>query len=181
MENIFQTTDQIAWIPTIITLLLTIISALISYKSWRSSVKSALESESNWREKLMDVASTANVGMNELLRIRASQRYKKNDEKKKGRTLSLTNKAQAANILWDKTYELYEKYNLSVIHNETKSIKSQEIEIQPDDQNQIRDIAIALLKYDYLNRNQEDSNEKDYSEFLTWLIDEKRWKKTENK
>ena len=64
MENIFQTTDQIAWIPTIITLLLTIISAPISYKSWRSSVKSALESESNWREKLMDVASTANVGMN---------------------------------------------------------------------------------------------------------------------
>ena len=56
MENIFQTIGQIAWIPTIINLFLTMISARISYNSWRSSVKSALESESNWREKLMDVA-----------------------------------------------------------------------------------------------------------------------------
>ena len=66
-------------------------------------------------------------------------------------------------------YELYEKYILKQCNEE---------EITPEDQIKIRDLAIALLKYDFIKRGDNDNlryfknkreRKRDYEELSIWV------------
>lgn len=167
-------------VVSVVSLLVSLISAgtsiitvIISNKSRKETVKSALEAESNWREHLLDVASNANIDINDLLRLRASQRYKKSDKSLVDVSTFDRDKEKAANILWVETNKLYKEYVIDGSTGSTAIIK--------EDQIKIRDLAIALLKFDYLNRDVKGYNPEAYTEFLNWLIHEKEWVDTLNK
>lgn len=144
-----------------------IISFYIAQKTIKSSLKSSLESEATWREKLMDVASAEEIGRGHLLRLRASQRYCVN-EKQYSQTCD--NKGDEVRyIIWNYTDELYKIYILNK--------KELNKKIKFEDQNRIRNLAIALLKYDYIKRGDNNKNnnkkEKEYKELYDWMNSER--------
>ena len=111
----------------------------------------------------MKVASSFELETKHLLRLRASQRYQyanidKNDKSNKKEDVTVRDKNGFA------TYDLYEKYILTPCKYK---------EITNEDQRRIRDLAIALLKYDFIKRGDNDNlryfkskreREKDYKE-----------------
>lgn len=152
----------------IIAIIVSILSVLANIYILKKNSKAALRAESSWREELMKVASSFEIKTKHLLRLRASQRYQyanidKSDESDKKDDETVRDKIGNA------TYELYEKYILKQCHEE---------EITPEDQIKIRDLAIALLKYDFIKRGDNDNlryfknkreREKDYKELSIWI------------
>ncbi|STO01071.1 Uncharacterised protein [[Eubacterium] infirmum] len=155
-------------LTNIIALTGSILSVLANIYILKKNSKAALRAESSWREELMKVASSFELERKHLLRLRASQRYQyanidKSDEYDKKYDITVRDKIGNA------TYDLYEKYIL-------KQYKDKKI--TPEDQIKIRDLAIALLKYDFIKRGDNDNlryfknkrkREKEYKELSIWI------------
>lgn len=152
----------------IIAIIVSILSVLANIYILKKNSKAALRAESSWREELMKVASSFELETKHLLRLRASQRYQyanidKSDKSNKNEDVTVRDKIGFA------TYDLYEKYMLTPCKYK---------EITKEDQRKIRDLAIALLKYDFIKRGDNDNlryfknkreREKDYKELSIWI------------
>lgn len=183
-KGITNSDEKETLIKTIVTLIGIIVAFLSGMYTTMKSNKATLSSESLWREGLMNVASKEKIGKDDLLRLRASQRYsyakKKADAKQKAddttKSDSSTNKD--SNSIGDKvrnkighiTNELY----IRCILNEK--------ELSKKDVNTIRNLAIALLKYDYIKRGdnvklthyiiRELEEDDEYANLLNWINNE---------
>lgn len=148
----------------IITIIVSILSVLANIYILKKNSQAALRAETSWREELMKVASSSKPETDHLLRLRASQRYQyanidKKDESDKKDDETVRDKIGNA------TYELYEKYILKQCEGN---------DITDEDQIKIRDLAIALLKYDFIKRGDNDNlrflkRKRDYDELLDWI------------
>lgn len=67
----------------ILSLVSAVIGALMTIKSQekiaKKQLKDSLDSKSEWRKKLYDTASKADIDLNDIYRLRASLRYKPNN------------------------------------------------------------------------------------------------------
>lgn len=160
----------------IVTLITVIVALLTAVYTTMKSNKSDLSAESLWREELMNVASKEKIGKEDLLRLRASQRYSYAKKKADHTTKEDSNKNKdSSNNIGDEvrnkighmTNELY----IRCILNGKKLSKK--------DVNTIRNLAIALLKYDYIKRGdnvklthyiiRELEEDDEYSNLLNWI------------
>ena len=162
-------------IVTTITVIVAFITA--AYTSMKSN-KAHLSAESLWSEELFNVASKNKIYRRDLLRLRASQNYKYAKQNKYNRDDEPEkNYVNIGNQVRDKignlTNVLYNKYILT---------KSETVEISFEDQNTIRNLAIALLKYDYIKRGDnvklahyiisELEEDGEYKDLLEWINNE---------
>lgn len=163
-------TNIITLIGSVLALTGSILSVLANIYILKKNSKAALRAETSWREELMKIASSSELERNHLLRLRASQRYRyanidKSDESYKKDENTVRGKIGKA------TYELYEKYFIK---------QCEDNKITPEDQIKIRDLAIVLLKYDFIKRGDndkliynknknKDKREKEYGELLNWI------------
>ena len=165
---------------TIVTLIGIIVAFLSGMYTTMKSNKATLSSESLWREELMNVASKDKIEKEDLLRLRASQRYsytkkktahvQKNDSDAKEEPNTKNSGDEVRNKIGHITNELY----LRCILNGKK--------IDKKDVNTIRNLAIALLKYDYIKRGdnvklthyiiRELEEDYEYRNLLNWINNE---------
>ena len=157
----------------IVTLITVIVAFLTAVYTTMKSNKSDLSAESLWRKELMNVASKKEIGIDDLLRLRASQNYKyankpNGDDKPEKPYINTGYKVR--DKIGKATNDLYNKYIFP---------KSETVEISFEDQNAIRNLSIALLKYDYIKRGdnvklthyiiRELEEDNEYQNLLNWI------------
>lgn len=169
----------------LVTLITVIVALLTAVYTTISSNKSNLSAESLWRKELMNVSSKNEICIDDLLRLRASQNYKYANKHNRDDELE-KNYINAGYEVRDKigkmTNDLYNRYIFT---------KSETVEISFEDQNTIRDLSIALLKYDYIKRGdnvklthyiiRELEEDKEYQNLLNWINKEIEVDKHKNK
>ena len=157
----------------LVTLITVIVALLTAVYTTMKSNKSDLSAESLWRKELMNVSSKNKICIDDLLRLRASQNYKYAN-KHNGDDELEKNYINAGYEVRDKigkvTNDLYNKYIF---------IRSETVEISFEDQNTIRNLSIALLKYDYIKRGdnvklthyivRELEEDDEYTNLLNWI------------
>ena len=157
----------------LVTLITVIVALLTAVYTTMKSNKSDLSAESLWRKELMNVSSKNKICIDDLLRLRASQNYKYAN-KHNGDDELEKNYINAGYEVRDKigkvTNDLYNKYIF---------IRSETVEISFEDQNTIRNLSIALLKYDYIKRGdnvklthyiiRELEEDNEYQNLLNWI------------
>lgn len=157
----------------IVTLITVIVAFLTAAYTTMKSNKSDLSAESLWREELMNVASKNKIERCDLLRLRASENYKYANKHNGDYELE-KNYINAGYEVRDKigkaTNDLYNKYIFT---------ESETVEISFEDQNTIRNLSIALLKYDYIKRGdnvklthyiiRELEEDDEYTNLLNWI------------
>lgn len=160
----------------IVTLITVIVAFLTAVYTTMKSNKSDLSAESLWRKELMNVASKNKINRCDLLRLRASQNYKYAN-KHNGDDELEKKYINAGYEVRDKigkvTNYLYNKYNKYIF------TKSETVEISFEDQITIRNLSIALLKYDYIKRGdnaklthyifRELEEDNEYQNLLNWI------------
>lgn len=172
-EDIVTPDGKSTLIETIVTLVSIIIAFLSGVYTTVKSNKATLSSESLWREELMNVASKKKIGIDDLLRLRASQNYKYANKYIRGNKLEkyyINTGDEVRDKIGNATNDLYNKYIFT---------KSEIEEISSEDQNTIRNLAIALLKYDYIKRGdnvklthyiiRELEEDDEYTNLLDWI------------
>ena len=161
----------------IIRISLTFFGIIITILKFNETIRASLRAESSWREELFNISSSFKVDKNHLLCLRAHQRFNYAHIK----MCKISKKEYGDHEYGDKvrdqigeaTYLLYEKYILGF--GKYKKITS-------EDQNKIRNLAIALLKYDFIKRGDNDNSihflpkSKDkrndaYKELSEWIDD----------
>ena len=182
-EEIATSGDKETLSKTIVTLIGIIVAFLSGMYTTMKSNKATLSSESLWREELMNVASKDKIGKEDLLRLRASQRYsytkkktahvQKNDSNTKEEPNTKNSGDEVRDKIGKATNDLYNKYIFA---------KSETVEISFEDQNTIRNLSIALLKYDYIKRGdnvklthyiiRELEEDYEYRNLLNWINNE---------
>lgn len=163
----------------IIGIILTFIGIIIAVYKFNESIRATLRAESSWREELFNVSSTFKVDRNHLLCLRAHQKFSYayiNLNKFSNKDIDIAHKGNG-DIVRDRigieTFNLYKKYILE---------SGKYTKIASRDQKKIRDLAIALLKYDFIKRGDNDNliyflgkrkrelkREEDYKELLDWI------------
>lgn len=151
----------------IITLFGSIIAFCFTVYESNKAAKAALRAESSWREEIFKIASSVDIDRQHILRLRASQQYQyayiENDVEIKKAGDKVREK------IGTETFNLYKKYVQCSYKN---------IEIMPEDKNKIRNLAIALLKYDFIKRGDNDypilvvnifRHKKEYNTLLDWI------------
>lgn len=157
----------------IVTLITVIVAFLTAVYTTMKSNKSDLSAESLWRKELMNVASKNKINRCDLLRLRASQNYK------------YANKHNGDDELEKKYtnagYEVRDKIGkvTNYLYNKYIFTKSETVEISFEDQITIRNLSIALLKYDYIKRGdnvklthyifRELEEDNQYQNLLNWI------------
>lgn len=157
----------------IVTLITVIVAFLTAVYTTMKSNKADLSAESLWRKELMNVASKKEIGIDDLLRLRASQNYKyinKPNGASKPEKSYISIGYEVRDKIGTATNDLYNKYI---------STKSNELKIRSEDQNTIRNLSIALLKYDYIKRGdnvklthyiiRELEEDNEYQNLLNWI------------
>ena len=194
-EEIATSGDKETLSKTIVTLIGIIVAFLSGMYTTMKSNKATLSSESLWREELMNVASKDKIGKDDLLRLRASQRYsytkkktahvQKNDSDTKEEP---NNKNSGNDSKTD--VEFNNKNCGDEVRNKIGHITNELYircilngkEIEKKDVNTIRNLAIALLKYDYIKRGdnvklthyiiRELEEDYEYRNLLEWINEE---------
>jgi|GEM_PF-1376169 membrane protein len=172
-KGITNSDEKETLIKTIVTLIGIIAAFLSGMYTTMKSNKATLSSESLWREELMNVASKDKIEMCDLLRLRASQNYKYAN-KHNGDDEIINAGYEVRDEIGNMTNDLYNKYIF------IKSVTGEEtVEISFGDQNTIRNLAIALLKYDYIKRGdnvklthyiiRELEEDDEYTNLLNWI------------
>lgn len=169
----------------IVTLITVIVAFLTAVYTTMKSNKSDLSAESLWRKELMNVASKKKIGIDDLLRLRASQNYKyanKPNGDNEAEKSYINIGYEVRDKIGKATYDLYNKYRFN---------KSETVEIAFKDQNRIRNLSIALLKYDYIKRGdnvklthyiiRELEEDNEYRNLLDWINKELDVDKYKNK
>lgn len=141
------------FIMDIIRISLTFFGIIITIFKFNETIRASLRAESSWREELFNISSSFKVDKNHLLCLRAHQRFNYAHIK----MCEISKKEYGDHEYGDKvrdqiggaTYLLYEKYILGF--GKYKKITS-------EDQNKIRNLAIALLKYDFIKRGDNDNS-----------------------
>lgn len=182
-EEIATSSDKETLSKTIVALIGIIVAFLSGMYTTMKSNKATLSSESLWREELMNVASKDKIGKEDLLRLRASQHYsytkkkiahvQKNDSKTDEESNNKNSGYEVRDKIGKATNDLYNKYIFA---------KSETVEISFEDQNTIRNLSIALLKYDYIKRGdnvklthyiiRELEEDYEYRNLLNWINNE---------
>lgn len=157
----------------IVTLITVIVAFLTAVYTTIKSNKSNLSAESLWRKELMNVASKKEIGIDDLLRLRASQNYKYANKHNRDDELEkkyINAGYEVRDIIGKVTNYLYNEYIFT---------KSETVEISFEDQITIRNLSIALLKYDYIKRGdnvklthyifRELEEDNEYQKLLNWI------------
>ena len=144
----------------IIGIILTFIGIIIAVYKFNESIRATLRAESSWREELFNVSSTFKVDKNHLLCLRAHQKF------------------SYAYIDLNK----FSNKDIDIAHKKYILESGKYTKIASRDQKKIRDLAIALLKYDFIKRGDNDNliyflgkrkrelkREEDYKELLDWI------------
>ena len=157
----------------LVTLITVIVALLTAVYTTTSSNKSNLSAESLWRKELMNVSSKNEICIDDLLRLRASQNYKyankhNGDDKLEKNYINVG--YEVRDKIGKVTNDLYNKYIFT---------KSETVEISFGDKNTIRNLSIALLKYDYIKRGdnvklthyiiRELEEDNEYQNLLNWI------------
>ena len=157
-------------IVTTITVIVAFITA--AYTSMKSN-KAHLSAESLWRKELMNVASKNEIGIDDLLRLRASQNYKYANKYIRDNKLEkyyMNTGDEVRDKIGNATNNLYNKYIFT---------KRKKVKISFEHKNIIRNLAVALLKYDYIKRGdnvklthyiiRELEEDNEYQNLLNWI------------
>lgn len=157
----------------LVTLITVIVAFLTAVYTTIKSNKSNLSAESLWRKELMNVSSKNEICIDDLLRLRASQNYKyanKHNGDDEIEKIYINAGYEVRDKIGKATNDLYNKYIFT---------KSETVEISFEDQNAIRNLSIALLKYDYIKRGdnvklthyifRELEEDNEYQKLLNWI------------
>lgn len=194
-KGITNSDEKDTLIKTMVTLIGIIVAFLSGMYTTMKSNKATLSSESLWREGLMNVASKEKIGKDDLLRLRASQRYsytkkktahvQKNDSdtKEEPNNKNSGNDSKTDVESNNKNYGDEVRNKIGHITNELyiRCILNGK-KIDKKDVNTIRNLAIALLKYDYIKRGdnvklthyiiRELEEDYEYRNLLEWINEE---------
>lgn len=127
------------------------------------TIRANLRTEYSWRAELFEIASSDKIERKHLLRLQASQHYHyiRKDNKGEENTNNDVN-YKVRDKIGNSTFNLYKKYIVKKSKRMTR-----------EDKQKIRYLAIALLKYDFIKRgdNNHDKNKlkNDYQELLNWI------------